>query len=439
MTSKKKTTIGIITILLTIPTVCAANNVDSGDTAWVLASAALVLLMTPAVGFFYGGMVRQKHVLTMLSQSMIIAAVISIQWVIIGYSLSFGPDIGGLIGNLDWIGLNGIGLNPSTAYATTIPQLAFIAFQMMFAIITPALIIGAIADRIKFKSLILFTLLWSTIVYDPLVHWVWGDGGWINTIGAVDFAGGLVVHISAGISALIAAILLGRRIDLDNGSTLHQHDKTMTVLGAALLWFGWFGFNAGSALGANGIAANAFIVTNTAGAAAAVSWMIVSWIHAGKPSTLGIVTGAVAGLATITPASGFVTPMAAIVIGLFTGIVCYLAVVLVKNKTRIDDALDVMACHGVGGIIGTLATGVFATTLVNPDGVNGILSGNFHLFEMQLIAVLAVLVYAGVCTAAILTVLDKLIGLRVDRKEEIIGLDLTQHGEEAYPEYDVPG
>jgi len=398
---KKKTAILPLLILLLAATAASAkdNSIDSGDTAWVLVSAALVLMMTPAVGFFYGGMVRKKNVLTILSQSFVIMAVVSLQWVLIGYSLSFGPDLGGLIGNLDWMGLRGVGMEPSPDYGSTIPHTAFMMFQAMFAIITPALIIGAFVDRMKFSTLIVFVLLWTTLVYDPVAHWVWGVGGWIREMGAIDFAGGAVVHITAGISALVAAMLIGKRIGVDNGGLLAPHDITMSVLGAGMLWFGWFGFNAGSALGANGLAAHAFLTTNTSAAAAAFSWMTVSWLHTKKPSTLGIVTGAVCGLVAITPAAGFVSPLAAMAIGLAAGAICYAAVVYVKTRSGVDDALDVMACHGVGGIVGALLIGVFASTSVNPDGANGLLAGSPSLILTQLVSVVAVLAYAGLLTA----------------------------------------
>lgn len=434
-----KTLFGVfLTLLLAASVSAQEQGIDSGDTAWVMISSALVLLMVPGVGFFYCGMVRKKNVLSILTQSFVIIAVVTLQWVLIGYSLSFGPDIGGVIGDLSWAGLKGVGMNPSPDYATTIPHLTFMVFQGMFAIITPALIIGAFTDRMKFSTLISFTLLWTTLIYDPLVHWVWGTGGWLAGMGVLDFAGGIVVHVSAGISALVAAILIGKRIGL-NGTLMLPHNITLTVLGAAMLWFGWFGFNAGSALGANGLAAHAFVVTNIAGAAGALSWMLVSWIHMKKSSTLGVVTGAVAGLATITPAAGFVSPLAAIVIGFFTGAVCYAAVVFIKTKTGIDDALDVMACHGVGGIIGMLFVGVFASTAINPAGADGLLAGNLTLMLTQLTAVVVTLLYAGVGTFVILKVLDAVMGIRVTKEEEIIGLDLVHHGEEAYLGIDIPG
>ncbi len=424
---------GII-LMLALPAIAEeAGEINSGDTAWVLVSAALVMLMTPAVGLFYGGMVRKKNVLTILMQSFIILAIISIQWVLFGYSLAFGPDVGGIgfIGGLQWLGLNGVGAAPNPDYAATIPASVFMIFQAMFAVITPALITGAFADRMKFSTMIVFSVLWATLVYDPVAHWVWGIGGWIRTLGALDFAGGTVVHITAGISAFVAAIMIGRR--LGHGTeNMAPHNVTMSIIGGVLLWFGWFGFNAGSALAANGLAANAFIVTNTAAAAAALTWTIVSWMHGGKPNALGIVTGAVAGLVAITPASGFVGPVPAIVIGIGAGVFCYFAMHLRNKKTRIDDALDVFACHGVGGIWGALATGIFASLAINAAGADGLILGNAGLLVKQLIAVVAVVVYSLVVTAIILKVLDVTMGLRVKDEEEIEGLDISQHGEKAY-------
>jgi Amt family ammonium transporter len=416
-------------------------TIDTGDTTWVLISAALVMVMTPALGFFYGGMVRRKNVLSIITQSFIIVALISVQWVLIGYTLSFGPDFGGhgLIGSLEWVGLKGVGGQPDANYSATIPALAFVIFQAMFAVITPALITGSFADRMKFSAFIAFVLLWATFIYDPVAHWVWGVGGWIRNLGALDFAGGTVVHITAGMSALAAALVIGKRVELNSGTDMRPHDITMIILGASLLWFGWFGFNAGSALGANGLAAQAFVVTNTAAAAAALSWMAVSWVHNKKPSTMGIVTGAVCGLVAITPASGFVSVMASIAIGGLAGIICYMAVVVMKTRTKIDDALDVLACHGVGGITGALLTGIFADKLINGAGADGLLAGDPSLLVVQLVAVLATMLYAFIGTVLILKVIDLTLGLRVRKEEEVIGLDLTQHGEEAYPDMEIPG
>ncbi len=428
--------IAAILAIFTIPALAedaGGTAVSSGDTAWVLVSAALVMIMTPAVGLFYGGMVRKKNVLAIIMQSFIVLALISIQWVLVGYSLAFGPDVGGrgLIGGLQWLGLNGVGAAPNPDYAATIPASVFMIFQAMFAIITPALITGAFADRMKFSTFMVFTLLWATLVYDPIAHWVWGVGGWIRNLGALDFAGGTVVHISSGISALAAAIIIRKRIDVGSDN-MAPHNVPMSIIGGVLLWFGWFGFNAGSALAANGLAASAFIVTNTAAAAAALTWTVVSWMHGGKPNALGIVTGGVAGLVAITPASGFVGPVSAIAIGIGAGIICYFAMHLRNKKTDIDDSLDVWACHGIGGTWGAIATGIFASVAINAAGADGLIYGNFALLKSQLIAVAATWIYSFVVTALILKVLDATMGLRVKSEEEVEGLDISQHGEKAY-------
>jgi ammonium transporter, Amt family len=404
--------------------------INAGDTAWILMSTALVMLMTPALGFFYGGLVRRKNVLSTIMHSFFMLALISVQWVLWGYSLAFGPDHGGVIGGLDWVGLDGVGLTPNPTYAATIPHQAFMIYQAMFAAITPALITGAFAERKRFKAFVLFSLLWATFVYDPVAHWVWGAGGWLHALGILDFAGGTVVHITSGVSALVAALMLGRRLGFGQ-EPLDHHDATMTVLGAALLWFGWFGFNAGSALSSGALAVSAFVVTNTAAAMAALTWMTVSWIHQRRPSAIGGAAGAVAGLVAITPAAGFVDAKAAIIIGAGAGVVCYLAVQL-KSRLRVDDALDVWAVHGVGGWWGAIATGVFATVAVNAGGANGLLFGNPAQLGIQLIGVLASTLYAGGATWLILKLVDRLVGLRVPEHEEIRGLDATQHGEPAY-------
>src|SRR6185437_213476 len=335
------------------------TTISAGDTAWLLASAALVMLMTPALGFFYGGLVRKKNVLATIMHSFFILCLISVQWVLWGYTLAFGPDHWGIIGGLDWLGLNGVGAEPFKAYAPTVPHEAFMLFQMMFAVITPALISGAFAERKRFKAFVFFSLLWATFVYDPIAHWVWSSGGWLHSLGALDFAGGTVVHISSGVAALVAAIVLGERLGLRD-EAIEPHDATMTILGASLLWFGWFGFNAGSAIVAGTLAVSAFVVTNTAAAMGALTWMTISWWHKGQPSVLGAAAGAVAGLVAITPASGFVTVPASILIGLIAGVGCYLAVQL-KPRLRVDDALDVFGVHGIGGTLGAILTGVFAT------------------------------------------------------------------------------
>ena len=401
-------------------------EINAGDTAWVLMSAALVMLMTPALGFFYAGLVGKRNALSTLTHSFFILCLVSVQFVLVGYSLAFGPDVGGLIGNLDWAALNGVGIVPNTDYAPGVPHEAYMVFQLMFAVITPALITGAIAERITFKAFVVFTLLWSTLVYAPIAHWVWGTGGWLHTLGALDFAGGTVVHVSSGVSALVAALVVGRRL-----VKTEPHDVTMTILGAGLLWFGWFGFNAGSALSAGGLAANAFVVTNTAAAMGGLTWLTVSWIHRGQPSALGAALGAVAGLVAITPASGDVTPSAAIVIGLGAGVFCYLAVLL-RPRLRVDDALDVWAVHGIGGTWGALATGLFATVAVNSAAADGLFAGNPEQLVKQLIAVGATWLYAGVATAVIVKAIQLTIGLRVHERDEVLGLDRSQHGEIAY-------
>ena len=405
------------------------ENINSGDTAWVLLSAALVMLMTPALGFFYGGLVRRKNVLATIMHSFFILALISVHWVLIGYTLAFGSDQGGLIGGFDFLGLRGVGGEPNADYAATVPHSAFMIYQGMFAVITPALITGAFAERKRFKAFVVFTLLWATFVYAPVAHWVWGVGGWLRTLGALDFAGGTVVHITSGVSALVAATMLGKRIGFGK-EPMDPHDLTMTVLGAALLWFGWFGFNAGSALGAGALAANAFVVTNVSAAMAAMTWMTVSWLRHGQPSVLGAAAGAVAGLVAITPAAGFVDASAAIAIGFGAGIICFFGVELLKK--RVDDALDVFAVHGVGGIWGAIATGIFAQKSVNSAGADGLLYGNPQQLVNQVIAVAVVIALAGIMTAVILKLIDLVIGLRVPEQDEVLGLDTSQHGELAY-------
>ncbi len=403
---------------------------NTGDTAWVLMSAALVMLMTPGLAFFYGGMVRRKNVLGVLMQCFTILCVLSIQWVLYGYSLAFAPG-NGFWGGFDWIGLTGVGLEPYKAYAPTIPHQAFMIFQAMFAIITPALIIGAFAERMKFSGFLLFTILWATFIYDPVAHWVWGVGGWLKDMGALDFAGGTVVHINAGIAALATALFIGKRKGY-NGRAIPPHNLPHTVIGTALLWFGWFGFNAGSALAANGLAVNAFVVTNTAAATAGLTWAVIEWIHNGKPTIFGTATGVVAGLVAITPAAGFVSAMSAIVIGIFVSIFCFIFVALIKPRMGYDDSLDAFGVHCVGGIWGALATGLFASKLINPDAANGLFFGNPRQFLIQALAVAVTLVYSFVGSLILYKLVDLVVGMRVTEKEEIIGLDLTQHNENAY-------
>jgi Amt family ammonium transporter len=402
-------------------------SVDAGDTAWILVSAALVMLMTPGLGFFYAGLSRRKNVINLLTQCFISVAVVTVVWTLWGYSLAFGPDAGGYVGRLDWMFLRGVGGEPNTDYAPTIPHSAFMLFQLMFAIITPALVVGAFAERLRFSTFLIFLVAWSTFVYSPIAHWVWGVGGWLRTLGALDFAGGTVVHISSGVSALVAALVVGRRIDYGSGG-FEPSNPAYVILGAALLWFGWFGFNGGSALASNGLASNAFMVTQLAAAMAALSWMLLGWAHRGKASSIGAASGAVAGLVAITPASGFVGPQAALVIGGVAGILCYIGV-NVRGRLGVDDSLDVWGVHGVGGTWGALATGIFADTAINPAASNGLLLGNPSLLAVQAAGVAATWAYAGAVTWLLLKLLDLTIGLRVKPSEELIGLDITQHGE----------
>ena len=403
---------------------------NTGDTVFVLISAALVMLMTPGLALFYGGMVRSKNALGTIMQSFIILGLITMEWVLWGYSMSFGPDYGGIIGDLSWFGLKGVGMNPSPDYGSTIPHVAFMIFQCMFAVITPALITGAFAERMKFSSFLLFTLMWATLVYNPLCHWVWGVGGWIGNLGALDFAGGTVVHISSGISALAAALLIGRRLGYGSAAYI-PHNLPMTVTGAGLLWFGWFGFNAGSALTCNGLAANAFAVTHISSALAALSWMFLEWYHRGKPTTLGAASGAVAGLVAITPASGFVGPISALIIGGFAGAICY-GGVLMKSKLGYDDSLDVVGIHFLGGTWGALATGLFASKAINPDGADGLFFGNPGQLWIQFVSVIVTMVFAFVMTLIILKVIDLVMGLKITDEEEEKGMDTSLHNETSY-------
>ena len=404
-------------------------EISAGDTAWVLVSAALVMLMVPGLAFFYGGLVRRKSSLNTLMMSMAALGVISVQWVVIGYSLAFSPG-SSLIGGFAWAGLRVVGATANPTYAATIPHLAFAAFQMMFAAITIALVSGAVVERMKFSAYLLFAVLWSTLIYDPLAHWVWGDGGWLHTLGALDFAGGTVVHISAGISALVAALMLGKRRDFGR-APLVPHNVPFTVLGAGLLWFGWFGFNAGSALAANGVAANAFVTTHTAAAAALTMWMVLDLLRNRHCTAVGAATGAVVGLVAITPAAGYVTPPAAIAIGVIAATASFFAMQL-RARTQLDDALDVFACHGVAGILGALLTGVFATKSVNAGGRDGLLAGNAHQLTVQILAVLATVLLAGIGTAILLSVVKAFGGLRISLADEIAGIDVAEHGEQAY-------
>lgn len=421
---------------VTVPAAPAAApvpqpKIDKGDTAWMLTSSALVLMMTiPGLFLFYGGLVRRKNVLGTIMHSFIIVAVITIQWALWGYSLAFGPDVGGVIGNLAWFGLNGVGAEPNADYAATIPHGAFMIYQMMFAIITPALITGAFAERVKFSSFLIFIILWATLIYDPLAHWVWGVKGWMREMGALDFAGGTVVHISSGASALVAAMMFGRRIGYGQ-EAMPPHNLPFSVIGAGLLWVGWFGFNAGSALAADGLATSAFVATHIATAAAALAWMAMDWIFRGKPTVLGAASGAVAGLVAITPGSGFVGPMSAIWIGIVGGVLCSIACSW-KPRLGYDDSLDVVGVHGVGGTWGALATGLFASKAINAAGNDGLFFGNPGQLWTQFVTVAATWIFAVVGTIILLAIVKAVMGLRVADDEERMGLDLSQHNERAY-------
>ncbi|MBI2612023.1 ammonium transporter [Candidatus Gottesmanbacteria bacterium] len=408
------------------------TTINTGDTAWVLTAAALVLIMTPGVGLFYGGMVRSKNVVSVLKQSIVITALVSIQWIIFGYTLAFGKDIQGFLGDFSFFALRGVGFSPNSDYAGTIPHLVYMIFQAKFAIITPALIIGAFVERIRFRTLLLFIFLWSTFIYDPVAHWVWGVGGWLRNLGALDFAGGTVVHITAGLSALAAAMVIGRRTGIKPGQLVPASNVPLVILGGTFLWFGWFGFNAGSALSASPLAASAFVVTNTAAAASALTWMLLSYFENKKPSAMATITGAIAGLVAITPASGFVGPVASISIGIIAGVLTYLTLYVRMKHTSIDDSLDVFACHGVGGITGAILTGIFAEKAINAAGNNGLLFGNPAQLWTQVVAVVVTAVYAFVGTYIILKILEPIVGLRVSKRDEEEGLDLATHGEAGY-------
>jgi Amt family ammonium transporter len=404
-------------------------TLSAGDTAWVLVSSALVLLMTVGLAFFYGGLVRPKNALNTMMMSVVALGVIGVQWMLVGYSIAFSPG-NPWLGGFAWLGLHNVGLEPNPTYSATIPLQAHAMFQGMFAIITPALISGAIVERMRFRGYVVFLVLWATLIYDPLAHWVWGSGGWLLQRGALDFAGGTVVHISAGVSALVAAWFLGPRRDYRR-VPLAPHNVPLVLLGAGLLWFGWFGFNAGSALAANGLAALAFVNTNTAAAASLVTWAALDLARTGKVTAVGAATGLVVGLVGITPAAGYVTPLSGLLIGVLAAGVSYTAI-QIRSKTKLDDALDVFSCHGVAGTAGALLTGVFATKLVNPAGGDGLLAGNAGQIGVQLLAVVATVAFAAVGTLAILALVQATIGARVDVPEESAGLDLSQHGEEAY-------
>ncbi len=428
----------LLCVLMAAPAALAADGeaakIDTGDTAWVLISAALVFIMTPGLGFFYGGMVRSKNVLTTIMQSFFIVAMISVEWVILGYAMTFGADINGFIGSLDKIGLAGVGMN--VLENGTIPELAFVAFQCMFAVITPALITGAFAERMKFAAFAVFILLWAIFIYNPMAHWVWG-GGFLAQLGALDFAGGLVIHILSGVSGLTICLLLGKRHGYGRLPMLPHH-LPMTVLGAALLWFGWFGFNAGSALGANALAANAFVASQAAAAAATVAWVVVEWLHNGKPTILGAASGCIAGLVAITPAAGFVAPMPSVLIGLIGGVVCYFAVAVVKAKLGYDDALDAFGVHGIGGTWGAIATGLWATKEVNPAGADGLFYGG-NLLTAQLISIVVAYALAIVGSYVLFKIVSAFMKVRADENEEVAGLDIVEHGERGYAQAIMTG
>jgi len=403
---------------------------DTGDTTFILICAALVMLMTIGLALFYAGMVRSKNALGTIMQSFIIIALITLEWILWGYSMAFGPDKWGIIGGLEWFGLRGVGMHPHSVYAPTIPHQVFMIYQCMFAVITPALITGAFAERMRFGPFLLFSLLWATFVYNPLAHWIWGDGGWLGRLGTLDFAGGVAVHLSSGVAALAAAVLLGKREGYGT-EELRPHNLPMTLLGAGLLWFGWFGFNAGSALAAGALAGSAFVATHVAGTTGALAWIFMEWKHTGKATTLGGASGAIAGLATVTPAAGFVGPISAAIIGVLAGVLCYLGI-MAKSRFGYDDSLDVVGIHGVSGVLGLLATGLFATVAVNPDGADGLFFGNPAQLGIQSVAIAVTILYTFVVSYILLKIVDKLFGLRVDLSEERGGLDITQHEETAY-------
>ncbi len=409
-----------------------AQELDAGDISWIATAAALVMLMTPALGFFYAGLVRKKNLVSTLVQCLAVFAAVSLVWALWGYSLAFGPSIGGIVGDLSLAGLRNVGVEPDPNYGSTIPELLFFFFQLKFAAITPALIIGAFAERINFRSLLIFIVLWATLIYSPVAHWIWNSEGWLGSLGAVDFAGGTVVHIAAGLSALAAALVIGRRRDAVNENGFKPNNIPFVILGAALLWFGWFGFNAGSALKADALAVSALVVTNLAAAAAAISWMSVDWIVKGKPSAVGFSIGAVCGLVAITPASGFVGVGSSIVIGLIAGVLSNLVANWRATRTKLDDSLDVFACHGVSGIWGALATGLFATVAVNSNGVNGLFYGNSSQLFFQLVAIVVVAAYSFFGSYLLLKLISLFTNIRVSPEEEEKGLDLSQHGEDAY-------
>ncbi len=416
-------------LMLFFSNITGGERMNTGDTVFMFVATVMVMLMTPGLALFYGGMVRSKNVLSTTMHSYSAMAIVSIQWILIGYSLSFGPDWHGLIGTFDWFGLNGVSYAPNPDYSSTIPHNLFMMFQLMFAILTPALISGAFAERMRFSAFLIFILLWTTIVYNPVAHWVWGVGGWLRELGALDFAGGNVVHITSGVAGLVLAIFLGKRKNI-NGSS--PHHLPFTMLGAGLLWFGWFGFNVGSALSLNDVALTAFINTNIAAAASALTWMLSEWFFQSKPTAMGAACGVVSGLVAITPACGFVTPFSALLIGAIGGVLCFGAVFFLKTKFGYDDTLDAFGCHGIGGTWGGIATGLFATTTVNSDGANGLFYGNAALLLKQLVAIGATYAFTIIMTYAIIKAINFFLPVRVDEHEEHMGLDISMHGEKAY-------
>lgn len=414
-------------------------GLNNGDISFVLISTALVLFMTPGLAFFYGGMVRKKHVLSIMMQSFVAIGVVTVLWTLFGYSLAFGPDHGHIIGGLDWFGLKGVGLEANSDYSSTIPHMLFFAFQLMFAIITPAIITGSTAERLRFPAFILFIALWSMLVYVPLTHWVWGVGGWLRDLKLLDFAGGTVVEIASGVSGIVAALVVGKRHKKGKEASIPHHLPNV-LLGGGILWFGWFGFNAGSALGANGTAVLALVTTQIAGATAMLGWMVLETFHRGKPTVFGAISGAIAGLVAITPACGFVSPASAILIGFVAGGLCYFFVAVLKEKLGYDDTLDAFGIHGIGGTWGTIATGIFASLSANPNGANGLFyGGGIHPVLIQLLGVVVAYVFTGGMTFLILKVIGLLTPLQATEDEQEYGLDLTQHGENAYPDFDTPG
>jgi len=406
------------------------SDINTGDTSWLLVSTGFVMIMTPALGFFEAGLLRSKNSLSVIMQCFSGLAILSILWIVIGFSLSFSVN-NGIIGGLDWIFLNNVPLDIPLFYAPNIPGISYASFQMMFAVITPLLITGAFADRMRFRSYLVFIILWSIFIYYPVAHWVWGKGGWLGSLGVFDFAGGIVVHVNAGMAALAAALIIGKRRNF-GPEILRPHNIPLAAIGASLLWMGWFGFNAGSALTAGGLAANTLLVTQTASAASSLVWILLSWKRSGKPSAVAAINGAIAGLAGVTPASGYISVQNSLILGIVLGLVSYYAIMLLKERLRIDDALDVSSVHGVTGIVGTLAVGLIASSLINPAGPNGLIYGNPIQIGLQALGVVSTAAFSFGGTIIIIKLLDKTIGLRVREEQEEVGLDLSEHAEKAY-------